>query len=452
MTSQQGTQEAAGAAGAAGSMKRGTTRRGWIGEAAALAAGGMLAACGTASGGAGEELPKAGTREVTLRYIMHQDNSEIPTYEGIAQLFTQKVPKVKVAVEPIPWDDYPAKITAMLAGGTPPDCCYQASRRVIGFAANGQTVDMSALVKKDRDAKKEAFWPGTIEENTWRGVLLGWPSDAVGVPVAFNKSLLQQRGATLPSQYVAEKRWNWDAVLELSRRVAGDDVYGVAVRDWDGDWPNWIYQNGGEILNKDRTESLIHKPEAYEAIQHSVDLIYRHKVAPPFNTQPWSDGKLALTLAHPNSVQSWRKTLSFDWDIAPLWTKKAAGSTLFTGATTMFKDSKNVAEAWEFAKFFGGPEAEKERIVKNGRTPALKSLQDEYVKILDPSQSPASAKLYLEALEYSRPLPITPAWTEMRQIIGEQLKPVWAGEKPAKDATAEITRLVNPLLAQFGKK
>ena len=426
--------------------------RGALG-ALALAPAGALAACGGGGEGAGGgELPKAGTRDVTLRFVMHQDNSEIPTFTGIAEAFTQRLPKVKVDVEPIPWDDYPSKITAMIAGGTPPDCCYQASRRVIGFAANGQTVDLNGLVKRDREAKKEAFWPGTIDENTWRGALFGWPSDAVGVPVAYNELLLRQRGAKTPPQYLAEKQWNWEAVLELSRRVSGDGAYGVPVRDWDGDWPNWIYQNGGEVLNKERTESLIHKPEAYEAVQFAVDLIYRHKVAPAFNQQPWTEGQLALTLAHPNSVQSWRKTLNFEWNIAPLWTRKGAGSTLFTGATTLFSDGKNVAEAWEFAKYFGGPEAETERIVKNGRTPALKSLQDEYVKILDPNQPPRNSKLYLEALEYSRPLPITPAWTEMRQIIGEQLKPVWAGERPAREATAEITRLVNPLLAPFAKR
>jgi multiple sugar transport system substrate-binding protein len=122
-----------------------------------------------------------------------------------------------------------------------------------------------------------------------------------------------------------------------------------------------------------------------------------------------------------------------------------------TSAITLFKDGKNVAEAWEFAKFFGGPDAEKERIVKNGRTPALRSLQDDYVKILDPDKPPASSKLYLDALEYSRALPITPVWTEMRKIIGDELKPVWAGEKPAKDACAEIVRQVNPLLAQYKK-
>jgi multiple sugar transport system substrate-binding protein len=421
---------------------RATTRR----EHAAVVLGtGALAACSAPGGGA--EPAAAGSREVTLRYLMHQDTSEIPTYEGIAQRFTQQLPKVRVAIEPIPWDDYPPKITAMLAGGTPPDACYQASRRVIGFVAAAQTVDLNALLRRDTEAKKEAFWPGTLEENTWRGALFGWPSDAVGIPVAFNRSLLEQRGAKLPPRYVADKGWNWDAVLELGRRVTGDGVFGVPVRDWDGDWPNWIYQNGGEILNKDRTESLIHRPEATEALQHAADLIYRHGVAPPFNQQPWTEGKLALTLAHPNSVQSWRTTLGFDWDIAPLWTRKAAGSTLFTGATTLFKDSPNVPEAWAFAKYFGGPEAERERIVKNGRTPALRSMQDEYVKILDPGQAPASSRLYLESLDYSRPLPITPVWTEMRQIIGEQLKPVWAGEKAARDATAEITRLVNPLLA-----
>jgi hypothetical protein len=40
----------------------------------------------------------------------------------------------------------------------------------------------------------------------------------------------------------------------------------------------------------------------------------------------------------------------------------------------------------------------------------------------------------------------------MRQIIGDQLKPDWAGERPARDATAEITRLVNPLLTQVPER
>ncbi|HEX2323801.1 MAG TPA: extracellular solute-binding protein, partial [Chloroflexota bacterium] len=126
--------------------------RGALG-ALALAPAGVLAACGGGGEGGGGELPRAGTRDVALRFVMHQDNSEIPTFTGIAEAFTQRLLKVKVDVEPIPWDDYPSKITAMIAGGTPPDCCYQASRRVIGFAANGQTVDLNGLVKRDREAK-----------------------------------------------------------------------------------------------------------------------------------------------------------------------------------------------------------------------------------------------------------------------------------------------------------
>ena len=432
------------------------SRRALARGAGSLAGAAFLGACGASGSSDGaDELPRPGRREVALRYVMHNDVSEIPTYEGIAAAFTAKYPKIKMAVEPISWDEYPSKITAMLAGGTPPDCCYQASRRVIGFVHQGQTVDLNGLVKRDRDplARKESFWPGTLDENTWRGALFGWPTDAVGVPIAYNKSLLQKVGAKLPPQYVAEKKWSWDALLESSRRVVagGGGSWGVAVRDWDGDWPNYVYQNGAEILNKDRTECLLTQPAAYEAIQFSVDLIHRHKIAPPLNQDPWKDGMVAFALAHPNNVQSWRKTLGFEWDIAPLWVQKQAGSTLFTGATTLFKDSKNVPEAWEFAKYFGGPEAERERIVKNGRTPALKSLQEEYVKILDPGQLPANSRLYLDALEYSRALPISPAWTEMRKIIGDELKPVYAGEKSAKDATAEIVRQVNPLLTPFKK-
>ncbi|MDQ3700544.1 MAG: extracellular solute-binding protein, partial [Chloroflexota bacterium] len=126
------------------------------------AGAGALVGC-SAPAGSGGELPRAGMREATLRYVMHQDSSEIPTYEGLAQRFTQKLPKIRVAVEPIPWEDYPAKITAMLAGGTPPDCCYQASRRVIGFAANGQTLDLNALLTSSSALKDGDSRPSGIE-------------------------------------------------------------------------------------------------------------------------------------------------------------------------------------------------------------------------------------------------------------------------------------------------
>jgi multiple sugar transport system substrate-binding protein len=427
------------------------TRRKLVTWLAAGLAGPAAAACrGTAAPATSTQTP-ALQRPATLHFVMHNDATEIPTFEGLTARFRERFPQVTFQIEPMPWDDYHTKLAAMVAGGTPPDCCYQASRRVISFAHAGQLVDLHTLLRRDRSVRLEDFWPGTVEENTWRGMLFGWPSDAVGVPVAFNQDLLVRSGARLPPQYRAEQRWTWDALVEIGRQVTSAETWALTIGTWDGDWPNYIYQNGGEILSKDRTECLLDRPEAYEAIQFTADLIHSLKIATPLALQgnQWPLGRLAFSLAHPNNVQAWRRELSFTWDIVPLWTRKTAGTTLFTGATSLFAASKAVDLAWEWAKFFGSREAEIERILKNGRTPALKALQEEYVRILDPSKPPAQARFYIEVLEHARPLPITPRWPEMRQIIGEELAPVYRGERPAKDAGAAIVRQVNPLLAEF---
>ena len=45
----------------------------------------------------------------------------------------------------------------------------------MGFAANGQTEDLNGLVKRDREAKKEAFWPGRSTKHLARGPLRPGP-------------------------------------------------------------------------------------------------------------------------------------------------------------------------------------------------------------------------------------------------------------------------------------
>ena len=185
----------------------------------------------------------------------------------------------------------------------------------------------------------------------------------------------------------------------------------------------------GGGAQQERTESLIHRPEAYEAVHFAVDLIYRQGGF-AFNQQPWTEVSWPLTLAHPNSVQSWRKTLNFEWNIAPLWTRKGAGSTPLHRRHHPLLGRQERGRGVEPRQVLRRAEAETERIVKNGRTPALKSLQDEYVKILDSDQPPATASSTWRPWSTPARCPSPPPGPRCARSIGEQLAGL--GREPSR--------------------
>src|SRR5690606_18366165 len=83
-----------------------------------------------------------------------------------------------------------------------------------------------------------------------------------------------------------------DASIALTRELPnGEMQYGFGIAGG-GEVGNmlarslpFIWMNGGDVLNEDYTEAVIDSPEAIEAVQFYVDMLTRHKVAPPSTLQ-----------------------------------------------------------------------------------------------------------------------------------------------------------------------
>ena len=73
-----------------------------------------------------------------------------------------------------------------------------------------------------------------------------------------------------------------DCILEMKDLIIQDpDIWGSFDKTYEG-WTFYpfIFSNGGQVINEDGTRLLLNSPEAIEAVQSMVDLMWVHHVTP----------------------------------------------------------------------------------------------------------------------------------------------------------------------------
>ncbi len=106
---------------------------------------------------------------------------------------------------------------------------------------------------------------------------------------------------------------------------------------------------------------------------------------------------------------------------------------------------------WKFIEFANSPEGQK-IVAKTGRTvPSLKSVA-ESADFLDPTQKPANSRAaFLEMADYIRPLPGSPGWVDVEEIVDQELTRAFYGETSVEEAIQTANNLAQPFLADTDK-
>src|SRR5699024_4293935 len=84
------------------------------------------------------------------------------------------------------------------------------------------------------------------------GKIYGVPKDKDTIALLYNKELFDQAGVEYPS-----RNWTWDDLESASQKIydaTGKYGYMAYAHDQVGYW-NFVYQNGGTILNEEGTEA-----------------------------------------------------------------------------------------------------------------------------------------------------------------------------------------------------
>ena len=297
----------------------------------------------------------------------------------------------------------------------------------------------------------------------WQRKLYGLHTEVLPTVLHCNQALFAQAGLVIPTT-----AWTWpqfrDAVRQLTDRQQPEPIFGFGFTvDVFSTLP-WIWANGGVMLSTDRSESLVARPEAQQALQWLSDLTltqaftlweadYR-RTNDIDVVELFLDGRVAMRYGPWFSETALRRfgrapqfsLATVEPPRGPVRSVSFLGQ--FLGAYHLSKTARVPDDAWRFLRWWTSEETQRQFQAEqqNGLVfpPARRSLAGEFVDRYGAAT--------LAALAYARPLPLHPKWYDLVKAYDQGLVPVWKGEQSVAEATAAIAGEQNAILAEWRRK
>ncbi|GIH23477.1 sugar ABC transporter substrate-binding protein [Acrocarpospora phusangensis] len=338
-----------------------------IGVAAALALG--VAACG--GGGAGA--PSAGGGSTTLSVTVW-NLAKTPEFTALFQAFEKANPGVTVKPVDILADDYPEKVTTMLAGGDKTDVItmknvtdysrYSSRGQLLDITDVAASADTAKLAGLDAFKVGDTYFALPYRQDFWL--------------LYYNKGLLAKAGITLDGAPT------WDDYAKYAQQLSSgegnDKVYGT----YHHTWRSVIQavsaaQTGGDQLGGDYTFFTDQYTMAVGLQKSGAALDFGTATAQQADYRTmFGTGKTAMmpmgTWYISGILESKKKGESdVDWALAPMPQRPGSAEVVTFGSPTAFavnKRSESADLAKKFVQFAAG-KAGAEAIAQVGVVPAL---------------------------------------------------------------------------------
>jgi len=391
---------------------------------------------------------------VELKLTMWGKQDDMDFYLKALEEFYEEHPKVRVRIELVPWSRMFDKLLISTAGGRPPDVSRIDSVYFTPCAAKGLLECLDPYIENDPQFDIEDFYTPAFEGwGMYDGKIYGIPGDVDIYAMYYNKTMFDRYGIPYP-----DETWDWDKYLwaakKLTKDLDGDgrlDQWGVIPDTW---WQDYVWQNGGDILNEDNTECILDRPEAYKAIQFVVDLRNKYHVAPtPADAADigpqklFTNGQIGtyITGSWAAALVFHREVKTFDYDAAPIPKGEKRASFMGGAAFGILKGSKHKKEAWELVKFMTSSTMQKHFAETQHIIPSRRSVAESgaYLYLRD---EPKNKQVFIDAISYGYVLPNVECSREMNDIILNEITLAILGKKSAKEACEKVTPIVNDLL------
>jgi multiple sugar transport system substrate-binding protein len=435
-----------------------STRRHVLGVGAGVF-GATVAAVGCAPGSGGsaaEKAPPAGTIKAGTKLSFAGWGD--PTVQEIsnrhAKRFQETHPGVNVEFISTQGLNHLEKITAAQAAGTPIDVFYLSPGDTPTLANRGQLRAIDDLIKRDRYDASD-FYEKCIGQYNWKGKLYALPRGFGNQDIYYNVAAFQATGITLPPYDWNARTWTTDEFLDAAirlTRAAGTDGWGWNQGRGFRQWAPWVWNFGGDVLDKAGTRSVLDQPQAIEGLQFLQDLIHRHRVMPAPDVRlngmnAFGSGTLGMQMGIPANLANYRRLEGLSWDVAPM-PRKATRVTSGGGvAWHMSAATADVNGAWELHKMVAGKEFQTDECQADVTAPPRKSVLRSAC-FVDRSRPPKGIDVMVQAPEFVQPDPQALGWTEAEEVLNEALGALWNGSKTARQIVQEVSPQVNRILQE----
>lgn len=401
--------------------------------------------------------PVTGSAAVELVLYTWTEVTELQANQALVTEFEQAHPGVKVRIQNVPGSrEAMQKLQTMFSAGEPPDVMSLHGAYYLPFASKGVLADLEPLIAQDPDFDLSDFYPRLVELCRWQGKLYSLPRYTSVLALFYNKAKFDAAGLAYPG---SQSPWTWERYLALCKQLTRDtngdgtpDEWGAYIDFWDTRLYPWLWQNGADIMNAERTRCTLDSPAAIEALTFVRDLRHRHGVCPPTTAGERNEGlnmlmqeKVAMFMTGPWDVQTLLQKPTLQWDVAPLPARKRAATLLGTENYAIAAASKHPQEAWELYKFLLSAHSQEFMAEKLDKMPSRKSVA-EGPYLTAPTKY--SRQVFVDALSYAQAVPNIPEWDEVAHYVKDAFDRIWVGTQSVEEALRQATREVNEALAK----
>ncbi len=318
----------------------------------------------------------------TIRFY----GSDADYNRNIIAMFEAEHPDIKVEIVPVDFDNAEQVIKTGIASNNPVDVSFFWGAQIKSFVTDGMAFDITPYLTADNNAWLDTFVPAYIDAGKIDGKYYAVSYQPVIETVFINVDLFNEYGLEPPTTV--------DEMLAVCEEFAKHGIYGIGC--WTGQnhqllpWTYQIYAKDGNLeaattgeLPLDETPGL---RENLEIVKNFYDKGYWYPgqgalTATKEQVQAaFYQGRIAMLFDAASNAGTYEQNADFQIDVikTPLveegypYTVNVVTNALFIPA-----NAKHPEEAVEFIKFYT-TDAAIEEIIKSGRLPSTKSMQDAF--------------------------------------------------------------------------
>lgn len=423
----------------------------WIKKGISVVCIAWMAAVCLVGCGAGVE----GGKDGKLIFLIW-DSGQKAGMEAIAEAYRKDHPDVTIEVQATGWDEYWTKLEGSAISNTMPDIFWMHSNQMFKYADNGILADCSEIVNPDEYSE--------ISVENARGSdgkIYGVPKDKDMIALLYNKELFDAAGVSYP-----DESWTWPDMETASARIrekTGKYGYMAFSHDQLGYW-NFVYQNGGRILNEDGSAACYTEEATADAIRYYVALQgndwcpTQAQFANTGAAELFFSGEGAMYCAGNWELANLCRTYSDmngKWDVAvlPKCPNPAAGdgrgviSNSVSYATAA--KGKNRELAMDFLAFLGSEEGQRIQGESGVAIPAYNGLEDTWVKTFADNGYEVHVENLISMFDYNIKYvnnPSRPAWEpRVEQIMLD----IYAGNVTVEEGIQKMQDTVTEEIAEY---
>lgn len=385
--------------------------------------------------------------QVTISYACW-DSNQAKLIQQIADDFEAENPNIKIDIQVNGWDDYWTALEAAGTGGSLPDTFWMHSNNIYYYGANDQLLDLTDYIEKSDVVDLENYPEGLNEIYNIDGKQYAIPKDYDTIALWYNKTLFDEAGMDYP-----DDTWTWDTLKEAAKKLTKDDgsQYGfcAGLHNQEG-YYNFVYQNGGEIINEDKTASGYDEDKTVEGIEEYFSYVSEGLSPEIYDDQARSEamqnGLCAMGLFGSWNLSGFAATdfmtENFDCAVLPS-ANDGTRASIFNGlGNAIAATTEHPDEAWKWVEYLSSKEGQEKQAELGIAISAYNGTADKFAD----AYPMFNTKCYIDMVDYAQIRPYSNQTSVWEDKAYELLKGAYGGKEDIKEACTKTAEMMNEAL------